>query len=104
MTFFRTIWRILTLTCDESTRLMSDSLDAELPYPERLAYRLHSVSCRHCRRFLRQIRFLRAAFHRLAGDKPADSSPSGASVFSLPPEARRRIEDSLRQADDELSE
>ena len=85
MRFFQDIRRILTLTCDESTRLMSDSLDTELPYGERLAFRLHSVICLHCRRFSRQIRFLRVAMKRLAADAMDESSPSAQT---LSPSAR----------------
>jgi len=99
MAFFRATWRILTLTCDESTRAMSDSLDGELPYAERLAYRLHSLSCRHCRRFMRQIHFLRTAGGLFAQQKPAERDALRASQATLEPEARQRIEAALREAD-----
>jgi hypothetical protein len=101
MGFLKASWRILTLTCDESTRVMSDSLDAELPLAERLAYRLHALGCRHCRRFLRQIRFLRAATQRLGRPAAAEESPDAVVLPPLSPEARRQIASALRRAHDE---
>ena len=87
-----TIKKILTLTCDESTRLVSESLDRELPAGERWAVRLHALSCRSCRRFRRQLLFLRDAVRRGAGGMDADPLELGAA---LSPEARERIKQSL---------
>lgn len=50
---------ILTLRCEQSTRLVSDSLDRELSFAERWAVRLHYVGCWSCRRFGKQMRQLR---------------------------------------------
>lgn len=90
-----TIWRILTLPCDESTRLMSASLDQELPWSERVAFRLHAIGCGSCRRFFRQIRFLRAAAEKSRGG-PNDAA--GNASLTLSPEARQRIEQAMREA------
>jgi len=68
---------LLTLTCDESTRLVSESLDRGLRPAERWAVRLHAVSCRSCRRYRKQLAFLRAAIARLGhGDAEASASSS----------------------------
>jgi hypothetical protein len=84
---------ILTLSCDESSHLLSDSSDRRLNRVERLALRLHLVTCRNCRRFRRQLQLFREAIDRLV-DGTVPESPAAAS---LSPEARRRIEDALRR-------
>ncbi len=82
-----TIKMLLALKCDESTRLLSDALDRDLPPVERWAVRLHAISCRACRRFRRQILFLRKALQeRLDWD-----SDGGADELRLSNEARTRI-------------
>lgn len=93
-----TIWRILTLPCSESTRLMSASLDEKLPWTERVAFRLHAVSCGSCRRFFKQIRFLHSAADRYR--RPPDDSPDAPPRESatLSPETRQRIERALQDA------
>jgi predicted anti-sigma-YlaC factor YlaD len=77
---------LLTLTCEQSTRLVSESLDSDLPRGERLAVRLHAVSCRSCRRYRKQLAFLSQAVSRMA-DAVTSSSPRA----SLSPEVRERI-------------
>lgn len=91
------IWRILSLPCSESTRLMSASLDEQLPWPERAAFRLHAIGCRSCRRFFRQIRFLRAAAEKHSHNL---SESGGSDAMALSPEARQRIDEAVRRAMD----
>lgn len=67
---------LLTLECEQSTHLVSDSLDRELSWVERWAVRLHAIGCWSCRRFGKQIRLLRdslQAKHQVADD--AELSP-----------------------------
>jgi hypothetical protein len=92
------IWRILTLTCDDSTRLMSTSLDERLPWWDGAAVRLHAAICRACRRFLRQIRFLREAARRSSSEPTVSDGPGPAPSARLTGEARRRMEDAIRRA------
>lgn len=94
------IWEILTLSCEQSTRLMSDSLDQQLPWSKRLAFRLHAIGCRSCRRFLSQIRFLRSAAEKCDRPPAGSTETSSSDSFSLSPEARQRIERAVREADD----
>ena len=61
MSAFRALKMLLTLHCDEASRIMSDGLDRSLTPLERWALRLHLVSCRACRRFRRQLAFLQRA-------------------------------------------
>jgi hypothetical protein len=62
------------LTCRETTRLVSQGLDRELAFGERVALRLHFAICLGCRRASRQMKFLRRALHRLPGQGEAGSS------------------------------
>lgn len=69
------LWKVLALTCDEATRLVSDGFERELRPMERLALRMHLITCRPCRRMRAQFRLLREAGARLAGAVyPADVS------------------------------
>ncbi|SDG68271.1 Putative zinc-finger [Pseudomonas benzenivorans] len=44
------------LSCKELVARSSDFLDSQLSFRERLAVRSHLAMCRHCRRFIRQMR------------------------------------------------
>ena len=72
---------ILTIKCEESTRLVSESLDRTLPRSERWALRLHAMCCRSCRRYRHQIHLLREAISERSLEVGA----------SLTPESRERI-------------
>ncbi len=54
------------LTCKETTRLVSQGLDRELAFGERVALRLHLAICVGCRRASAQMRTLRRAVRELA--------------------------------------
>ena len=90
--FWKSVWFVLTLTCDESSRLLSDAMDRDLTRVERTALRMHNLTCKSCRRFIEQLEFLRR-------------SASGAVLrehgMALPPEARDRLRESLRKASGE---
>jgi predicted anti-sigma-YlaC factor YlaD len=49
------------LSCKEAGMLLSQALDRRLSLRERLALRLHLAICEGCRRFERQMAFLRTA-------------------------------------------
>ena len=92
MTYFATIKQVLTLSCDESTQLVSASLERELTRGERLAVKLHALCCWSCRRFRRQILFFREAADRLKADS---TSGEPFANISLAPDARQRISAAL---------
>jgi hypothetical protein len=54
------------LTCKETTRLVSQGLDRELAFGERVALRLQLAICLGCRRAGAQMRFLRKAVREVA--------------------------------------
>lgn len=64
-TRLRALWKIFTLSCEESSGLISNSLDAELPAGQRAALRLHLTLCRSCRRYKQQLHLLNQAIPKL---------------------------------------
>lgn len=75
----------LSPSCREAARLQSEALDRPLTFPQRLGLWIHRVLCRWCRRYGRQIEFLRSAAR--ARDEHDQALPGQ----SLRPEARARI-------------
>ncbi len=90
----KAIIRALTLTCDEATRLLSGSQDRDMAGAERLALRVHLFICAACRRYRRQLRFMRDAVRKLLepSEDDAASVPPGPSLSA---EARERIKHNL---------
>jgi Putative zinc-finger len=54
----------ILISCKDASRLISQMQDGELPFRRRMAVRLHLLFCDACTKFLRQLRFLRAAMRR----------------------------------------
>ncbi|MEJ2344501.1 MAG: zf-HC2 domain-containing protein [Gammaproteobacteria bacterium] len=78
------------LTCKQTSRLVSEGLDRKLRLQERIGVRLHLWICKRCRRFERQLRFLRRVLRVGAyeGSFPVEKP--------LPPEVAERIRRVLR--------
>ena len=53
------IKKILTLHCDESAELLSKQQDTSLNRTELVALRFHLFICRACRRYKKQLQFIR---------------------------------------------
>jgi predicted anti-sigma-YlaC factor YlaD len=83
------VWRILTLHCDEASRLTSESIDHELAGADALACRVHLLICGACRRHRREIVALRR-MTRIAIE--SGSEPTA----KLPDEARERIKRAIQ--------
>ena len=80
----------LSPTCKKATRLQSEALDRTLPRRQRFGLWVHLALCKWCRRYGRQIVFLREAAQ---GHPDKLAEPKGLS-----PEARERIRQSLRKS------
>lgn len=50
---------LINLSCEEASRLASESLDRELSRNERWALRSHTFLCRSCRQLVRQLAMMR---------------------------------------------
>ncbi|QDV56304.1 zf-HC2 domain-containing protein [Rosistilla oblonga] len=89
--FWSQLLRVLTLQCDDASRLMSDSLDRRLTLSERLAVGGHLLACRACCKLKKQFQLIGAACHGKA--RPTAANPPAG----LPPEAAQRIQQTLRE-------
>jgi predicted anti-sigma-YlaC factor YlaD len=89
VSFWNALKLILTLHCEQSSEFVSASLDRELSAVELWAVRLHTIGCKSCRRFIRQVRFLEKAAKR-------HFQMTEESV-RLPADAKQRILSRLRQ-------
>ncbi|MEM6330674.1 MAG: hypothetical protein AAF790_10540 [Planctomycetota bacterium] len=79
---------LLTLRCEESTHLMSDSCHRDLTAVERWAVWLHQLVCSYCRKVAAQLKVVDEAARRRA-----------AEASAMPADARQRIAASLAEAD-----
>jgi hypothetical protein len=80
------------LNCRQVTRLVSQAMDAKLPWHHRVAVRIHLLYCVWCRRYASQIQFLRKATRELAGG----TNQAGAEKLSS--DAREQIRQRLVEA------
>ncbi|MGB0715384.1 MAG: zf-HC2 domain-containing protein [Phycisphaerae bacterium] len=88
---FRAIWLILTLSCEQSARLMSDRQERQLSLVERIALRGHVLVCRSCHRLSSYFDRLRDALSPHDAVDLAREDGCCNSLVSLSPEARDRI-------------
>jgi hypothetical protein len=82
------------LNCREATRLISQSLDAKLPWHRRLALRFHLLYCIWCRRYAAQLQFLRMAARGLPPE--ALYAPSAKLSSEEKEKMRARLQESLK--------
>ena len=81
------------LSCKEATRLVSEKLDRQLPFWQRLSLRLHVLMCRGCSWYTRQVKML----DQVVGEHyRLEQSAENATLLSE--EIRQRIKASLRAA------
>jgi hypothetical protein len=55
----------MMLSCKEASRLVSQGLDRNLGFGERIALRVHLAICDGCTNFKNQVAFLRRAVRQL---------------------------------------
>ena len=99
MSLLRDLKMILSLSCDESSRLISDDLERPLSRAERTALRLHLVLCRRCRGFRRNIKALRNLLRRRT-ERCVTGEDSGPALSS---DERARLREKLARAQSEES-
>jgi predicted anti-sigma-YlaC factor YlaD len=74
------------LTCQNTSRLLSERLERRLTWLERLVVAVHLLGCRPCRRFRRALGWL----HRSLASAPVD--------VRMPRDARERVRRALEVA------
>ncbi len=78
--------KLWMFNCKEVTRMLSDSMDRELSFHQRVGLGMHLLMCKFCSRYQKQLLFLRETIH-LHAARGEDIEP----FTTLPPEARERI-------------
>ena len=81
------------LRCREISKLVSESMEHDLPFRTRMQLWMHLAMCRMCAGFARQLRLLRRAVREHPERLDLDES---APEARLPEEARDRIKAALR--------
>jgi hypothetical protein len=79
----------LSPSCREASRLQSLALDRPLSWRQRTGLRIHLVLCKWCRRYGKQLRFLRSS------SQEAAQHESVLPAQTLRVEARERIKQRL---------
>jgi hypothetical protein len=87
---FQSGLRTLLPACRDVSRLQSQALDQTIAWPKRLGLGLHLLVCKWCRRYGKQIRFLR----HVVRDNPEHLHESAPRRLTT--ESRERIEQLLR--------
>ena len=87
--FFEKLHLILTIKCDQVSRLQSDSFERRLLPHEVWAVRLHVVGCWSCRQFRRHLETLSEAFRRIPCRGAEGESEAPADRLSE--EAKQRM-------------
>jgi hypothetical protein len=82
--------RTLSPTCRDASRLQSEALDGKLSFSKRLGLAMHLLICKWCRRYGKQVRFMRDA----AREHPDNLSEAVPQKLST--EARERIKRRLQ--------
>lgn len=83
----------MMLSCRDTTRLASESLDHRLTLWQRMQVAMHMMMCGPCRRARRLMQSLRDVFGRLNTDDFQQLSMEQ----SLTPDVRERIKEALRK-------
>lgn len=85
------------LSCKEVSQLVSESLDRKLSLRQRLLVRIHLMMCGLCRRFRKQMFFLREKTKLFASQIP--DWDNQANDYSLSHEAKQRMKEAMIQRD-----
>lgn len=59
------------LTCKQMTELVTDYAEGRMPFWTRVSFNLHLGMCRHCRRYVKQMRLTVAATGKLPTEEVA---------------------------------
>ncbi len=84
------------LRCREISKLVSESMDRDLPFRTRMQVWMHLAMCRMCSGFARQMRAVR---HALRENPERLAAGEDDQEAKLPPEARERIKAALHDGE-----
>ncbi len=85
--------RKLRVTCEDTTPLISELMDHDLPLTKRLRLKTHLAMCGVCNFYKAQLEVIRALSRKLGGeDAPTQKEAA------LSDQAKTKIKDSLKQS------
>ena len=84
--------RKLHLTCEDTTPLISELMDRNLPLGKRLRLKFHLAMCTVCLFYKNQLEIIRALARKLGGEA------STYQTANLSEQAKIKIKDSLKQS------
>lgn len=93
----RSLWYVLQLRCEEAERLMQHRPGDELTWSERNGLRVHLSICRGCRATRRRLEQI---VDMLREADFAETSEGEASRSVLSDDAKQRLRQALRRADE----
>jgi hypothetical protein len=88
---------ILTLRCDQASRLISFSQEAPLNKAERLALSFHLLICRVCRKYKKQLKLMRDILAKLTESRLYDIVVSSMLTEEQSKALRGRISKKIRE-------
>jgi len=88
---------ILTMRCDEASRLISHSQEAPLIGVEKYALTFHLLICRMCRKYKKQLKLMREFLSRLQKPGLYDESSSSPLDEEQAQAMRARISKKIRE-------
>jgi len=71
------------LSCKALVARSSEFLDGELDLGQRMSVRMHLAMCRHCRRFIKQMRLSQAVLRKLPQGQNAELDALAAKLAEL---------------------
>ncbi len=87
------IIRKLHLTCEDTSPLISELMDHNLPLGKRIRLKFHLAMCKVCHFYQKQLEIIQALARKLGGD---DAPTQKEAVLSE--QAKNKIKDSLKQS------
>jgi hypothetical protein len=93
---------IMTLRCDQASRLISNSQEAPLNKVERWALFLHLLICRVCPKFRKQLKLMRDVLGRLSEPRLYDEIATSLLNEKQTEELRGRISKKIREKLDSM--
>jgi len=93
---------ILTMRCDQASRLISHCQEAPLGGAEKCALSFHLMICRMCRKYKSQLKLMRDVLQRLIEPKLYDEKASSLLNEEQSRAMRMRISQKIRENLDSL--
>ena len=90
------------MRCDQASRLISHSQERQLNGAERCALSFHLLICRVCRKYRKQLKFMRNILHRLKEPQPYYETTSSLIDEKQSSEMRGRISKKIHEKLDSM--